>query len=174
MKKSAKVKIHQPDNWTILFVCTGNSCRSPMAKGIFDKLIEDSPQIRKSEINILTLSAGTNATKGNLPSEYAQQAVKKYGVDIRHHLSQPLTKERIDLADLILVMEPKHKEQVLALAPLAKNRTFLITDYVEDKTQEIPDPYGQPLEKFQEVADLLYKILQKVYKLVIKQIIMHK
>ncbi|MEO0092357.1 MAG: low molecular weight protein arginine phosphatase [candidate division WOR-3 bacterium] len=174
MKKHSKTKTYQPDNWTILFVCTGNSCRSPMAKGIFDKLIEKSAKIRKSEINILTLSAGTNATKGNLPSEYAQQAVKKYGVDIRHHISHPLTEERIALADLILVMENKHKERVLELAPLAKNRTFLITEYVGEDNQEIPDPFGQPLEKFQEVADLLYKLLQKVYKIVINQIVLHK
>ncbi|MCX7785588.1 MAG: low molecular weight protein arginine phosphatase [candidate division WOR-3 bacterium] len=173
IRKKLKTKIHQPDSWTILFVCTGNSCRSPMAKGIFDKLLEKSRAIKKSEINILTLSAGTNATKGNVPSEFAQQAVKKYGVDIRHHLSYPLTKERIDLADLILVMENKHKDRVLELVPLAKNRTFLITEYVGEESKEIPDPFGGPLEKFQEVADLLYELLQKVYKIVIPKIILH-
>jgi protein-tyrosine-phosphatase len=154
-------KKSKPINFTVLFVCSGNSCRSPMAKGIFDKIVKDN---KNDNVNIISLSAGTSASANQLPNEFAQKAVIKYGADIKHHLSAPITKERIEMADLILVMEEKHKNTVLEMSPIAKNKTFVITKYVGKNNQGIVDPLGQPFEKYEETAKNLYELLVKVYK----------
>lgn len=147
--------------FTVLFVCSGNSCRSPMAKGIFDKIVQDN---KNDKVKIISLSAGTSAVTNQLPNELAQASVKKYGADIKHHLSAPLTKERIEIADLILTMEQKHKNNVIEILPQAKNKVFVITEYVGDSQDGISDPLGQPEDKYVKTADILYDILKKVYK----------
>jgi protein-tyrosine phosphatase len=102
-----------------------------------------------------------------LPTEYAQQAAFELGADIQHHLSSPLTKERIKMADLILVMQVKHLTAVIELVPEAKKKTYIITDYVNKNKTGIADPIGQSLQKYQETAKLLYNLLKKVYKKII-------
>jgi len=161
LKKQVKGQKNYTRQFTVLFVCSGNSCRSPMAKGIFDKIVADN---KTSKAKIVSLSAGTTAVAGQLPNEFAQKVVKKYGADIRHHLSAPLTKERIALADLILAMEEKHKHSVLEFEPEAKSRIFVITKYIGKNNEGIADPLGQQLEKYEEIAKKLYELLVKVYK----------
>ncbi|MBS4016144.1 MAG: hypothetical protein KGZ86_06920 [Candidatus Latescibacteria bacterium] len=179
-RKNIKSKIRKPQQYVILFICSGNLCRSPMAKGLMDTIVEmcgGRTPIKKKisrgatpvNIKITTLSAGTIAVNGELPTEYAQQAVRKYGTDISRHLSAPLTEERIKMADLILTMQEKHKTAVLELVPTAKAKTFVITEYVSKDKHGINDPIGQPLAKYEETADKLYLILQKVYNKIIKK-----
>lgn len=172
-KKNIKPVIRKPrrkaKEFSILFVCSGNTCRSPMAKGLMDKIIQDNLKKSLASLNITTLSAGTIATNGQLPTDYAQQAVRKYGADINHHLSAPLTKERIKMAKLILGMQEKHKIAVLELVPTAISKTFIITEYINQDTQGIADPIGQPLSIYQKTADKLFLILQKVYNKIIQK-----
>lgn len=168
-KKNIKSKIRKPQQYVILFICSGNLCRSPMAKGLMDKIIIDNMPNTKSAIKITTLSAGTIAVNGELPTDHAQQAVRKYGADISRHLSAPLTEERIKMADLILTMQEKHKAAVLQLVPTAKAKTFVITKYISKDKQGIADPIGQPLEKYQATAEKLYLILQEVYNKIMKK-----
>jgi protein-tyrosine-phosphatase len=167
MKTRKKKKKSKPVNFNILFVCSGNSCRSPMAKGLMDKIITDN--LSKNH-KISAFSTGTIAPKGQLLQENAQNAVQKFGADISSHLSAPLTMERIRIADLILTMEEKHKIAVLELMPEAKNKTFIITEYVNKNKQGIADPIGQPFETYQETAKELYEILNKVYNKIIRKI----
>ncbi len=159
-KKLSSKKTNQKD-FTVLFVCSGNSCRSPMAKGIFDKIVKDS---KNNRVSITSLSAGTSAINGQLPTENAQKAVLKYEADIKHHLSAQLTKERIKLADLILAMEEKHKDFILELYPRAKEKTFIITNYIGKSTAGIIDPLGHSIEIYQATADKLHRLLVKIYK----------
>jgi protein-tyrosine-phosphatase len=149
-----KVKLGGNVYFSVLMVCSGNSCRSPMAKGILEKMLEKK--------NVFVYSAGTIAGSGNLPSEFAVIAAKSYGADITHHLSAPLTKELINNADLILVMSPKHKDSVLELEPSAKAKTFLLREYAFKTNEEIIDPVGQPLAVFEKVAKEINECLKKV------------
>ena len=149
-----KVKLGGNVYFSVLMVCSGNSCRSPMAKGILEKMLEKK--------NVFVYSAGTIASSGNLPSEFAVIAAKSYGADITHHLSAPLTKELINNADLILVMSPKHKDSVLELEPSAKAKTFLLREYAFKTNEEIIDPVGQPLAVFEKVAKEINECLKKV------------
>jgi protein-tyrosine-phosphatase len=159
-KKSGSKRINKKQ-FTVLFVCSGNSCRSPMAKGIFDKIVKDDT---RKIVDIISFSAGTSAIQGQLPNENAQKAVLKYGADIRHHLSTQLTKERIKIADLILVMEQKHKDIILEMYPRVKAKTFVMTNYISKATESIPDPLGHSLKTYQATADKLHRLLVKIYK----------
>lgn len=150
----SRVKLGSEVYFSVLFICSGNSCRSPIAKGIFDKMLEKK--------NVFIYSAGTIATSGNLPSEFAVIAAQKYGADINHHLSAPLTKELINDADLILVMSPKHKDHVIELVLQAQSKTFLLREYAFGIKEEVEDPIGAPLEVFEKVAAVINESLEKV------------
>jgi protein arginine phosphatase len=149
-----KNKSSKDNYFSVLFVCSGNTCRSPMAKGILDKLLEKE--------KVFTTSAGTIACRGSFPSEYAVIAARKYGVDISHHQSAPLTKELINDTDLILVMAPKHKVAVIELVPEAKSKTYLLKEYGSGIKEEVEDPIGQSLEVFERVAAIINENLIKV------------
>ena len=170
LKKIIGQKINNDKPFTILFVCSGNSCRSPMAKGIMDKINQDHLKESQQKAKIMTLSAGTIAPNGQLPTANAKKAALEYGADIHHHLSAPLTRERIKMADLILAMQEKHKIAVLELVPEVKNKTFIITEYISQNKQGIDDPLSHSFEKYQETAKGLYKLLLKIYKKIIKKI----
>lgn len=159
-KKSGSKRINRKQ-FTVLFVCSGNSCRSPMAKGIFDKIVKDDT---RKIVDITSLSAGTLPINGQLPTENAQKAVLKYGADIQHHLSAQLNKERIKMADLILAMEQKHKDFILEMYPRAKPKTFVITNYIGKSTEGIIDPLGHSIEIYQDIADKFHRLLVKIYK----------
>ncbi|MEO0076140.1 MAG: low molecular weight protein arginine phosphatase [candidate division WOR-3 bacterium] len=167
-----KNKVSQKNSnkeFVVLFVCTGNSCRSPMAKGIFDKCCEQLLS-KNSRIKIVSYSCGTNTTEGQTPSPFAIKAVAKYDVDIRHHLSAPISKSRIKMADLILTMEQKHKEKVIELVPEAKERTFLLSEYATGKLEEISDPFQKSYDDYRKVAGQLYKLLKKASKKIYKRL----
>jgi len=153
-KLANRIKISKDVDFSVMFVCSGNTCRSPMAKGILDKILEKD--------NVFVYSAGTIARKGSLPSDFAVIAAQKYGADICHHLSSPLTKELINDADLILVMAPKHKDAVIELVPEAKSKTFLLREYASGINEEVEDPIGQPLEVFEKVAAIINENLLKI------------
>ena len=156
IKLSNRIKLGKNVDFSVLFVCSGNSCRSPMAKGILEKKLEKQ--------NVSVFSAGTIAQPGILPSDFAVIAAQKYGADISHHLSSPLTKESINDADLILVMSPKHKDRVIELVPKAKSKTFLLKEYAFGIQEEVEDPVGQSLEVFEKVASVINENIEKVAK----------
>ena len=149
-----KSKPSKDTYFSVLFVCSGNTCRSPMAKGILDTLVDKK--------NVFVYSAGTIARKGGLPSEFAVIAAQKYGADISHHLSAPLTKELIKDADLILALSLKHKDAVIELVPEAKSKTYLLKEYASGINEEVEDPIGQPLAVFEKVAAIINENLIKV------------
>ena len=111
---------------TILFVCTGNTCRSSMAENMMRKMLEDAGEGTKG---IRVISAGTAAAKGQGASKHAIQVMQEKNIDLHKHRATPLTKALIDQADLILTMTRNHKFQVLSIAPDASQRTFTLKEY---------------------------------------------
>jgi glycine hydroxymethyltransferase len=123
---------------TILFVCTGNLCRSPMAEGILRQSIQGRGMYR-------VLSAGLGACDGQPPSPYAVQAVKELGIDISYLRSRMLTPELVEQADYIFGMTHSHVETVMMLYPQAAEKTFLLREFDETLDQfekDISDPIG--------------------------------
>lgn len=148
---------------TILLVCTGNSCRSVMAAGLLEKLLKG-----KGDYKIIT--AGTAAIKGMRPTTEAIQVMSEQNINVSAHISQPLSDEIIAEADLILVMEKRHKENILSRLPQAKDKVHLLSEFgrqeLEDKLvdPDIPDPIGKPLEFYRKVFDMIREGIGRTVK----------
>jgi len=141
--------------FAVLFVCTGNTCRSAMARGILEQRLRGQ--------RALVYSAGTNTVAGMPASEGATQVMRENGIDLSRHSSTPLTASQVRDADLILCMEPRHRRRVLELVPEAESRTFLQMDYCgHAESVEVFDPVGSSLEVFREVAKIIAECLEKV------------
>ena len=134
----------------ILFVCTGNTCRSPMAEGIFRKMMVD----RGMEEKVLCQSAGFSAVEGDPVSENAVIACKEIGVDISEHTARRITGEELPVWDLYFPMSKTHGN-ILAQAGVPQTKIYI--------PKYIADPYGQDLPVYRECRDKLCQQLELFY-----------
>jgi RpiB/LacA/LacB family sugar-phosphate isomerase len=134
---------------TILFLCTGNVCRSPMAEGLFRHAVKGRGEFR-------IVSAGIGAIDGDLPTHHSVQAMREIGIDISGQRSRALTSELIRSADLILGMTHSHTDTVALLYPKAAEKTFLLREFdetLEPYEKDISDPIGSPYHIYVECRD---------------------
>jgi len=134
---------------TILFVCTGNICRSPMAEGLFQHATRGRNDFR-------VLSAGVGALEGQPPSVHAVRALRELGVDISNTRSRMLTRQLVEEADYIFGMTHSHVDSVNALFPQAVEKTFLLREFddtLDDFEKDIGDPIGGTYETYAYCRD---------------------
>ena len=134
---------------TILFICTGNVCRSPMAEGIFRHAIQGRGHYR-------VISAGLGAMDGQPPSAHAVEAVKELGIDISNQRSRMLTPDLVAEADYIFGMTHSHVDTVLLLYPQAAEKTFLLREFddtLDPFEKDISDPIGGSYEIYVNCRD---------------------
>lgn len=128
---------------SILVICTGNICRSPIAERLLQKALPD----KKVD------SAGTGALSGHPADEAAIRVATKYNLSLDGHTGRQFTSTIARQYDLLLVMEKQHLEAVTRLAPEARGKTLLLGEWLGGK--EIPDPY----RKSDEAFDSVYKLI---------------
>jgi glycine hydroxymethyltransferase len=134
---------------TVLFVCTGNICRSPMAEGLFRHATRGRTDCR-------VLSAGVGAMDGQMPSPHAVSALKELGIDISHLRSRMLSSELVDQADYIFGMTHSHVDSVNLLFPQATEKTFLLREFdetLDEFEKDITDPIGGSYETYAYCRD---------------------
>ncbi len=131
----------------MIFVCTGNTCRSPMAEGLLrDRL----PAGCGWEIS----SAGIHAADGWPPSDNAIEALSEKGINISHITSQRLTPGMIADADLLVTMTRRHRQAILARSPESEDKVFLLKSFgVAQCPADIDDPVGGTLSLYCRVRD---------------------
>jgi len=135
---------------TILFICTGNICRSPMAEGLFRHLVE------QHKADLIVKSAGVSAQNGQPPSENAIRAMQDLEIDISAQRSQMLTAELASEADMIIGMTHGHVEMVNIMHPHAAEKTFLLREFDDSlplHEREVADPLGGSVEIYRQCRD---------------------
>ncbi len=153
------------DKYVIMFVCTGNTCRSPMAEGALRTLLEKE---RPGKFEVI--SSGTSAASGFPATTYGVEASKIWKADISDHCSQPLTPALIERSDLILCMTPRHMEETLRLAGGESDKVYLLKRFPDPgkNGEGVDDPIGQPLDRynetFLEIGEYLGKHLTEIVK----------
>ncbi len=136
---------------TVLVLCTANICRSPMAAGLLQHALAAQPEPLRS---LKVVSAGVAARTGEPVSEYSAVALRKVGIDISQHRSQPLTQKLVDDALAIVCMTESHRAMVLLHADPAPKNVYLMREFFgAPGEKEIPDPFGGPLKIYEVCRD---------------------
>ncbi len=145
----------------IMFICTGNICRSAMAEAMLKKMLKES----KKE-NVEVYSCGLSAYNGDVPTQNAIDTMYEYGIDLKNHRATNIGSSNIENMDLILCATLSHKMFAIRLYPELKEKIFTLREYVGIKDEvcgvDINDPWGYNLETYKQCAKEIEKCLNKL------------
>lgn len=150
---------------TVLLVCTGNTCRSPMAQVMLQKMLADQG-IGENQVKVI--SAGLYASNGEKASPQAVEVMEQRGLSLASHQSRRLTPKMINEAALILGMTDEHKQAVMMLDAAASDKVFALGEYASvpgEKTwRQVPDPFGRSVEVYEQTAQAMEAMLAQAVK----------
>ncbi len=147
----------------VVFICTGNVCRSPMAEGFYRQLTE-------SDDFIAIGSAGISAFDGQAASGHSVEVMKQENIDISKHESRMLTPEIVDQATHIFGMTCGHRDAVQMMFPESSEKVFVLREFLvgsdADFDLDVSDPIGGSLDEYVRTRNLIKEALQSVEKFI--------
>ena len=146
---------------SVLFVCTGNTCRSPMAEALLKKILPPYSKIKVA-------SAGVQATPGFPANPMTLRVLAEEGIGFTRFQSQGVTPELINHATYIFAMTQQHRDFLIRYYPRHQEKIFLLTEWTTQ--EDLPDPIGGGLQDYQSCCEVIKASLEKILPFVEEEI----
>ena len=146
----------------VLFVCTGNTCRSPLAEVLFRDLTRERDDYEVG-------SAGVGAFSGQPASRHSQELARERGLDLSGHRSRAVTVDLVDDATHIFAMSRGHLADLLDDYPEAEDKIFLVSEFAAEdelRGRDLTDPFGGGLEDYRETLARLERLLPSLFSFI--------
>jgi protein-tyrosine-phosphatase len=150
---------------SILFVCSANQCRSPMAQVLFQELVRERGEDSEWRVE----SAGIWAYGGAPATENARLAMEKRGLDLSSHRSKPATSELLSQFDLIVVMTREQRDVLLAQMPFMEGKVFLLRG-LGGESGDFADPVGGDIRIYEIAADRIFSLLERSFLEIVEKL----
>lgn len=156
------------NDYVVMFVCTGNTCRSPMALGVLRSMLD-----KRGVSNVRVTSSGTGTLDGYPASTNSIQAAKVHGIDISDHHAQVLTPELVETSDLILALAYGHYQHIAQEFPEAIDKLFMVKSFPDqDPSPElsVKDPIGMDYDDYLRTFNELKRELRRALPAIMQRI----